>query len=279
MGYAIRIKPGSSVDLDKMDPNERGGLSKDEGLARIEKLGKRIEELQELLFASHQNALLIVLQGRDTAGKDGSIQRLLSYVNVQSTKVAPFKVPTEDELAHDFLWRVHRETPGKGQIHIFNRSHYEDVLAVRVHQLVPEDEWKARYAQINDFERLLCDSATIVLKFYLHIDQAEQEERLLAREKDSTKSWKLSVSDWKERALWDDYTEAYKAVLEKCSTDDAPWYVIPANHKWFRDLAIAETVVKALEKYESGWRKSLEALGKTRLAELEAYRKSLTPPA
>lgn len=272
MAKARVVKAGSDVRLDSIDPNECGGMTKEEGQAELDRIGTRMGELQELLFAAHQNSLLIVLQGRDTSGKDGAIRKLLHYVNVQSTRVVGFKVPTEAELSHDFLWRVHAHTPGKGDIVVFNRSHYEDVLVVRVHDLVPKETWKRRYDHINAFERLLIDSNTILLKFYLHISKEEQEERLLEREKESEKAWKLSVGDWKERELWDKYTEAYEDALSKCSPDDAPWRVVPANRKWYRDLVIAQTIVEALEPYEAEWRASLEELGKQQKAELEAFR-------
>lgn len=273
MPHAILVKPDAKVDLSKINPGEKGGLNKEEGLLRLAKLGERIEELQELLFAAGQHSLLIVMQGRDTSGKDGSIRRLLSYVNVQSTRVASFKVPSEKELAHDFLWRIHAQTPGKGEVAIFNRSHYEDVLVVRVHEFVTKHVWKDRYHQINAFEELLVSGSTIILKFYLHIDKDEQEARLLARENDPDKAWKLSVGDWKERELWDDYTDAYEEALSKCSTEIAPWRIIPANHKWFRDLAIAEAIVETLEPFAKGWRESLEELGRVRLKELAELRK------
>ncbi|AIE84684.1 PPK2 family polyphosphate kinase [Fimbriimonas ginsengisoli] len=272
MPYAYEVKPGGNVNLSQIDPEDTAGLDKEEGLRQLFKLGERMAELQELLFAARQHSLLIVLQGRDTSGKDGAIRRILDFVNVQSTRVATFKVPTENELAHDFLWRVHAETPGKGAITIFNRSHYEDVLAVRVHEFVPKPVWKKRYDHINAFERLLTDSQTIVLKFYLHIDKKEQEARLLEREKEPEKSWKLSVGDWEERKLWDKYTDAYEDAIQKCSTQEAIWRIVPANHKWFRDLAVAEAVIRALEPYEDGWREALAEQGKERTAELAEYR-------
>ncbi|HTQ08650.1 MAG TPA: PPK2 family polyphosphate kinase, partial [Fimbriimonadaceae bacterium] len=240
--------------------------------ARLAKLAEEIEELQELMYAAKQTALLCVFQGRDTAGKDGAINRVLSYVNVQSTRVSYFKVPTAEEAAHDFLWRIHRQTPGVGGITMFNRSHYEDVIVVRVHKLVAKDVWKDRYDEINRFERLLTDSNTSILKFYLHISKDEQKERLLAREEDPTKAWKLSVGDWKERELWDDYTEAYEDALTKCSTKVAPWRIVPANHKWFRDLAIAEAIRDTLKPFRKQWMAHLESIGKAAKSELEAYR-------
>jgi PPK2 family polyphosphate:nucleotide phosphotransferase len=275
MSLAHRLTPGQKVKLPDFDPDEKGGLNKAEARERLEKLGGRMAELQELLFAARQNSLLIVLQGRDTSGKDGTIRRILDFVNVQSSRVAPFKVPTETELAHDFLWRIHGATPGKGEITIFNRSHYEDVLVVRVHELVPEKVWQRRYDHINAFEELLTDAGTIVLKFYLHISKEEQEERLRTREKEPEKSWKLSVTDWKERELWDDYTKAYEDALTKCNTKDAPWRIVPANHKWFRDLAIFEAVVETLEPYEKCWRESLKELGQRQRKALDEYRESV----
>jgi PPK2 family polyphosphate:nucleotide phosphotransferase len=188
--------------------------------------------------------------------------------------VASFKAPTEEELAHDFLWRVHKRTPPAGHIKIFNRSHYEDVLVVRVHRLVPEEVWRLRYPSINTFERLLFDSATILLKFYLHISKAEQQQRLLEREQNPIKAWKLSVADWQERSLWDDYTAAYEDVLNRCSTPQAPWFVVPADKKWFRDLAVAETLRDALEPFRERWLKQLEEIGRERKKAIEAYRRS-----
>jgi len=272
MPYAHFVKPGEKVHLRDIDPADTSGLSKAEGLEQLDKLGQRMAELQELLFAARSHSLLIILQGRDTSGKDGSIRRLLSFANVQSTRVVPFKVPSSVEAAHDFLWRVHAHTPGKGEISIFNRSHYEDVLVVRVHDLAPKEVWKSRYAHINAFERLVADSNTIILKFYLHISKQEQEDRLLARERDPEKAWKLSVRDWKEREYWGDYTDAYEDALRECSTEVAPWRVVPANHKWFRDLAITEAVVDALQPLAKGWKASLESLGESERKALTAYR-------
>lgn len=270
MPYARLVKPGEKVRLNGVDPDAT--VTKEVGLAELDKLGKRIEELQELLFAARQTALLIVLQGRDTSGKDGAIRRLSGFVNVQSTRVVPFKVPTPVDLAHDFLWRVHPHTPGKGEITIFNRSHYEDVLAVRVHKILPEETWRRRYDHINNFESLLTDADTIVLKFFLNITKEEQEKRLRAREADPDKAWKLSLGDWKERELWDDYTEAFEDAMEECSPKEAPWHIVPGNKKWFRDLAIAEAVVETLEPYANEWKKTLEESGRKVEAEIEAYR-------
>ena len=193
---------------------------------------------------------------------------------MQSTRVSSFKVPTEKELSHDFLWRVHQQAPAKSEIAIFNRSHYEDVLVVRVHDLVPKAVWKARYDQINQFESLLAAASTIIVKFYLHIDRAEQEKRLLEREAEPEKSWKLSVGDWKERDFWDDYTAAYEDALSRCTTPDAPWHIVPANRKWFRNLAVTQAIVDALRPFERQWVESLTQMGVERKAELAEFRKS-----
>ena len=274
---AIRVKPDQEIDLDKIDPRADGGFDKEAGLARLSELGAELSELTELLFAAGTHSLLVILQGRDTSGKDGSIRGILGRTNVQSTRVVPFKVPTPAEAAHDFLWRVHAHTPARGEIAIFNRSHYEDVLVVRVHNLVPESIWKARYEHINHFEKLLTDSKVIVVKAYLHISKKEQEERLREREADVKKAWKLNVGDWQEREFWDDYTRAYEAALRRCSPENAPWHVLPADRKWFRDLALTELLVEALRPQEKEWRESLAELGKTKSAELTAYRKTGKP--
>ena len=272
MSYAARVEPGKRLKLGEIDPHADGGLDRSAGEAETAALGAEMSELLDLLFAAGQTALLIVLQGMDTSGKDGTIRHLLQYSNAQSTRVVPFKVPTEAELAHDFLWRIHAVTPGRGGIAVFNRSHYEDVLVVRVHEIVPEDVWRQRYEHIVAFERLLLTVPTVVLKFYLHISKDEQEERLRAREQDAVKSWKLSVGDWKDRALWERYVEAYEEALERCSTTEAPWYVVPADRKWFRNLAITERVVKALRPLRQGWLARLEQIGVRAKRDLAAYR-------
>src|SRR5262245_2554977 len=186
--------------------------------------------------------------------------------------VASFKVPTEKELAHDFLWRVHQHTPAKGEITIFNRSHYEDVLVTRVHHLTPQRVWRARYDHINAFEKLLADSGALILKFYLHISKEEQEERLLEREQDRTKYWKLSVGDWKERAYWNAYTRAYEDAINRCSAPRAPWFIVPADKKWFRNLAVAEAIVAALKPFEKQWLKKLDDVGRREKALIEEFR-------
>lgn len=273
MSYAWIVEPGSTVDLDDSNPGHHDGLDKAEGKERLAKIAEEIEKLQELMFAVRSTGLLIVFQARDTGGKDGAINRVLEYTNVQSVSVASFKVPSAEELAHDFLWRIHARTPAKGAISIFNRSHYEDVIAVRVHDLAPKAVWKPRYEAINAFEHLLSRSDTIVLKFYLHISKDEQKERLLAREADPSKAWKLNVGDWEERDLWDETTEAYEDALSKCSTEWAPWRIVPADHKWFRDLAVAEAIRDALLPYRKMWEEELARIGATAEKALAEYRK------
>lgn len=272
--YAIRVRSGEKLDLAKLDASVDGGMEKEDGLVRADDLGKELTELQELLYAAGQTPLLIVLQGRDTSGKDGTIRFLLRYLNAQGTRVASFKVPTPVELAHDYLWRCHAQTPGKGETVIFNRSHYEDVLVVRVHELAPEEVWKKRFGHINDWEKLLTDCGTTVIKIFLHISKDEQEERLLEREQEVEKAWKLSVGDWKEREHWDSYTRAFEDALSRCSTDEAPWYIVPADKKWYRDLAVAEILTEALREKKKGWMEKLESIGAEAKAELAEYRAS-----
>ncbi len=244
-----RVKPGRRLKLKKHDPGDTGGFrgGQQAGRERLAKLNERIETLQELLYAEHKHKLLVVLQGMDTSGKDGTLRKVFEGVNPLGVKVASFKKPTEADLDHDFLWRVHPHVPGAGEMVIFNRSHYEDVLVVRVHGLVRPKVWRARYSQINDFERLLADTGTTILKFFLHISKKEQKERLEARLADREKRWKFHVGDLKEREHWDEYMDAYEDAIEKTSTKWAPWFVVPANAKWYRDLVIAGAIVKALE--------------------------------
>jgi PPK2 family polyphosphate:nucleotide phosphotransferase len=247
-----RVKPGEKVNLSKWDPDDKGDFKggKEEGLAEVEELNARLEELQEVLYAEHRHRVLIVLQALDTGGKDGVIRRVFDGVNPQGVRVASFKVPTEEELDHDYLWRVHKVVPGRGEMVIFNRSHYEDVLVVRVHNIVPPEVWKKRYEQINAFERHLVENGTTILKFYLHIDPEEQKARLQARLDDPTKRWKFRLGDLEERKLWKEYTEAYEEALSKTSTEHAPWYIVPANRKWYRDLVISSVLVETLRDLE-----------------------------
>ena len=242
------VKPGTDIDLSRWDANDKGDFKggKEDGLREVEKLNTELEELQEVLYAEHRHKVLVVLQAMDTGGKDGVIRRVFDGVNPQGVRVASFKVPTEEELDHDYLWRIHKQVPGRGEMVIFNRSHYEDVLVVRVHNIVPPDVWKKRYEQINAFERHLTENGTIILKFYLHIDPNEQKERLQARLNDPTKRWKFRLGDLEERKLWREYKEAYEDILRKTSTEHAPWYIIPANSKWYRDLVISSVLVETL---------------------------------
>ena len=255
MAQPTLVEPGSKVSLADFDPDYRGELKKSdpEVKRRRKEAIKRIYELQERLWAEGGQALLVVLQALDAGGKDGTIRHVMKGLNPQGVKVAGFKVPTDEELGHDFLWRVHLQTPRKGQIGVFNRSHYEDVLVVRVKQLVPEQVWGRRYDDINDFERLLHDSGTRVLKFYLHISKDEQKGRLQKRLEDPTKHWKFSSGDLHERVRWDEYMTAYEDALSRCSTEHAPWHIIPANRKWYRNLVVAETIRDTLEEMNPQW--------------------------
>ena len=273
MSYAYRLEGDRRIKLKDFDPADKAGLKREEGEKKTAEIVEEMVELQELLYAAQHKSVLVILQGLDTSGKDGTIRHVFGPLNSQGCEVASFKVPTEKELAHDFLWRIHKETPETGHIKIFNRSHYEDVLVVRVHNIVPEEVWRARYEHINAFERLLVDSNTLILKFFLHISKQEQEQRLLEREKDSVKSWKLSVGDWKEREHWDDYTAAYEDALNRCSTKHAPWFIVPADKKWFRNLAIAEALRDALVPFKKEWGEKLEEIGRERKREIEEYRR------
>jgi len=244
-----RVKPGSRVHLDEWDPNDKSAFTddKDERRERLLELNEELEALQELLYAEHKHKVLIVLQAMDTGGKDGTIRHVFEGVNPQGVRVASFKAPTPEELAHDYLWRVHKQTPGSGEIVIFNRSHYEDVLVVRVRDLAPKKVWSRRYDHINAFERLLAEEGTTILKFYLQIDLDEQKERFQARLDEPEKRWKFNPGDLEDRKLWPEYTEAYEDMLSKTSTDWAPWYIVPANRKWYRNLVVGSAVVEALK--------------------------------
>lgn len=274
MPYAHKITGTHQIKLKDFDPDDNAGLNREEGEEKLASLCGELTRLQELLYAASDHSVLVVLQGRDTSGKDGTIKAVMGPLNSLGCNVASFKVPTEKELAHDFLWRVHHHTPAKGEITIFNRSHYEDVLVARVHKLVPEKVWQGRYDHINAFERLLADSDTVVLKFYLHISREEQEERLLEREQDRTKYWKLSAGDWKEREHWNAYTRAYEDAINRCSAPHAPWFIVPANKKWFRNLAVAEAIVAALKPFEQDWLKKLDEVGRREKALIEEFRNS-----
>lgn len=242
------VKPGERVRLENFDPDDTAGIDgKKTANKAVKKNIARLAELQYLLYAENKQALLVVLQAMDAAGKDGTIRHVMSGLNPQGCFVTPFKVPSALEADHGFLWRIHRAVPPKGEIGIFNRSHYEDVLVVRVHNLVPRAVWSKRYDQINEFEKLLADNNTRILKFFLHISKDEQKKRFQARLDDPTKHWKLSEGDFSERRYWDDYQKAYEDALSRCSTPWAPWFIIPANRKWFRNLAVSQIIVETLE--------------------------------
>ena len=244
------MKPGAKVDLGKWDPSATDEFkgNKQDAAPILQSLIEELDALQEKLYAEQKQRILVVLQAMDTGGKDGVVRHVFGGINPQGVRVANFKVPTPPELAHDYLWRVHAQTPGKGEIVIFNRSHYEDVLVARVHNIVPEDIWSRRFDQINAFEKTVAEEGTTILKFFLHISSTEQKQRLLDRLKDDTKQWKFNPGDLKERALWRDYMQAYEDVLNKTSSEYAPWYLIPADKKWYRDLVIASILVDRLKQ-------------------------------
>jgi len=244
----FRVKPGSKVDLKKINPSFKDKHeSHEQAFPEITAYNQKLHDLQYLMYAEGQRSLLICLQGRDAAGKDGTINHVLSAMNPQGCTVTGFKVPSKEEAAHDFLWRIHKATPGKGRVAIFNRSHYEDVLVVRVHNLLPKEVWSKRYETINSFEKQLYNNNTHILKFYLNIDADEQLERFKTRVDDPARHWKISDGDYAERPFWNTYTEAFEDALSKCSTEYAPWFIIPSNHKWFRNLAISKIVAETLE--------------------------------
>ena len=243
---ALRVRPGSRVRLAKQDPGETHGWDKAAAEPETTKQLDRLTELQDRFWAEAKRSVLVVLQGIDAAGKDGTIKKVMTAFNPQGCPVSSFKVPSSEELAHDFLWRIHRRVPRKGEIGIFNRSHYEDVLVVRVHGLVPRMVWSKRYDQINRFEQHLADNGTTIVKFFLSIDRDEQRDRFQARFDDPTKRWKFAMGDLDERKRWDDYQAAFDDALTKTSTDEAPWYVIPANRKWFRNLAVASILADTI---------------------------------
>ncbi len=260
------VRPGKRVRLRRIDPEDTAGRTHDDAREQLASDIERLRELQDVFYADHRFALLIVLQAMDTAGKDGTVKHVFRGMNPSGCEVAPFKVPTDEEASHDFLWRAHRFAPRRGHITIFNRSHYEDVLVPKVHRTLPDRVIRPRYDQINAFERILTANATVVLKFFLHISKAEQAKRLHARLEDPTKQWKFSVGDVHERKLWPRYMAAYEELLSRCSTAHAPWYVVPANNKWYRNLVVADAVRDTLEKLACRYPKP--ALSKTELARI-----------
>lgn len=244
------VKPNTRIDLKDYDADDTGEFGKDKRAAKdeLDEIEDALDELQERLYAESSRAILFVLQAMDTGGKDGTIRKVFGRLNPAGCRVASFKAPSSLELSHDFLWRVHEQMPRRGEITIFNRSQYEDVLVVRVHNLVPQEVWERRYDQINAFEKILTDEGTTIVKFFLHISKDEQKKRLEARAADPTKQWKFNPNDLKERLLWDDYQRAYEDALSKTSTEDAPWYVIPANRKWYRDIVVARVVLDTMKR-------------------------------
>jgi PPK2 family polyphosphate:nucleotide phosphotransferase len=245
------VEPGKKFRLDKCSTDDRGDFAgKEEAQKATEKDIQKLIELQYLLYAGSQRAVLIVFQAMDAGGKDGAISHVFSGVNPQGCQVTSFKVPSELEKSHDFLWRIHQAVPRRGMIGIFNRSHYESVLVERVHNLVPEKIWSKRYQSINDFEKMLHQEGTIILKFFLHISKDEQKNRLEARLEDKTKNWKFSAADVNERRNWDQYQQAFGDALENCSTPHAPWYAVPSDRKWFRNWVISDAIVRTLEELD-----------------------------
>ncbi len=241
------VRPDKRITLADWDPGDTLGLDKEAAAEKTEQNIARLDELQYLMYAEHRRALLVVLQGMDGAGKDGTIRHVMRGLNPQGCRVTSFKAPSTEEAAHDFLWRVHRAVPPSGEVAIFNRSHYEDVLAARVRKLVPKNVWTRRYDHINRFEQLLTDSSVVVVKFFLHISKDEQRRRFEERLRDPTKQWKLSPSDFEDRKHWDDYVAAYEDALTRCGTSDAPWLIVPADKKWFRNFAVSRILVETLE--------------------------------
>ncbi len=270
MNHTSIINSPQSVSLANYDPDDTGGLSHDDATRQTADYERRLLEIQDLLYSAGRQSVLIILQGLDTSGKDGTIKHVMSQINPTGCHVWSFKVPTAEELSHDFLWRIHQRTPANGMLAIFNRSHYEDVLAARVHKLVPEDVWRKRYKQINRFEHMLAQNNTIICKFFLHISKDEQKQRLIAREQDPDKSWKLSLADWQERAYWQAYQSAYADALGRCATSWAPWHIIPANKKWYRDFAVARALVERLSTHAQHWHDELQQRGKAELEQIRA---------
>jgi PPK2 family polyphosphate:nucleotide phosphotransferase len=261
MSQSLTVRPGSKVRLKDFDPDYTGGIkNKKKAAEELDKNVKYLAELDYRLYAENRRSLLLVLQGMDTAGKDGTIRHVMRGFNPQSCQVTSFKQPSIEELNHDFLWRIARAAPRKGNIGIFNRSHYEDVLVVRVHNLVPKQEWQSRYGRINLFEKMATEGGTTIVKIFLHISKEEQRKRLQSRLDDSTKLWKFSRADLAEREYWDEYQKAYDAALTLCNTEEAPWYIVPANRKWYRNLTISRILCKVLEKMDPQYPPAEEGL-------------------
>ena len=272
MSAIVFDKPGRKVRLEEISADPPKGMTRERAEKRFAPLGQELFDLQDAMYGAKVTSVLVVLQGRDTAGKDGSIKHVVGCLNPRGVIVTAFGVPTPEERQHDFLWRVHRHAPRLGEFSIFNRSHYEDVLVVRVHDLAPKSIWKERFGHIRDFEELLAEHGTIVLKYFLHVTREEQEKRLREREVSPETAWKLNPNDWKERDHWDEYTRAYEEAIAKTAVKHAPWTIVPANAKWYRNFVIAESIVEALRGRRRNWEDTLEAMGRAGRAELEAYR-------
>jgi len=256
------VKPGEKFKLEEFHPDKTFGYDKESADEHLKKNLERLCDLQYRLYAEGRRSVLVVLQGIDAGGKDGTVKHVMSGMNPQGVTVTSFKVPEGAEKRHDYLWRIHQAVPEWGKIGIFNRSHYEDVLVVRVHNLVPEKVWRRRYDEINDFERMLGDNGVEILKFLLYISKDEQEKRFRQRIDEKQKNWKFSPSDLKEREYWDQYIEAYEDMLRKCSKKHAPWYVIPSNNKWFRNLAVSQILADTLEGMDLKFPKAVADLSK-----------------
>jgi PPK2 family polyphosphate:nucleotide phosphotransferase len=268
MGYALRLDGNQRIDLVAADTRGDETVTKDMGRAALATLVRELGELQELLYAAGTDALLIVLQGMDTSGKDGTIRDVLAGMSASGVHVWSFKVPTAEERAHDFLWRHHLHTPALSMVGVFNRSYYEAVVVEKVQRIITPEVAKSRYPHINDFEQLLTESNTIVTKFFLHVSREEQKKRLLARQEESAKWWKLTVADWREREHWEAYMAAYEDAINATATTWAPWYVVPADRKWYRNLAVATALAETLRPHRQHWHEALRERGERELAEL-----------
>ena len=275
MAGTVFEKKGKRVRLKDISAEPPKGMTRAKAEERFKELGKELFDLQDRMWGAKTRGVMVVLQGRDSAGKDGAIKHVVGFLNPRGVSVVSFGVPTKEEQEHDFLWRVHKHAPRRGEFSIFNRSHYEDVLVVRVHDLVPKALWKERYGHIADFEELLYEHGTIILKFFLHISSKEQEARLLEREAQPETAWKLNPGDWKERGFWDEYSEAYEEAMSRTASPHAPWIVVPANAKWYRNLVVAEAIVDAMRPYKKEFKQKLDAMGAEGKAELDRYRRSV----
>jgi len=273
VAYATRVDVEGSFGLAAIDPGEHGGLEETEAEDRLADLTAELRELQELMFAAETNGILVILQGMDAAGKDVTIGNVFAAADPASCRVESFKPPTEEEKAHHFLWRADRLTPGHGELVIFDRSYYERVLLPQVHDELPADAIRRRFANINDFERLLHEHGTIVFKIFLHVSEEEQGKRLEERQDNLETAWKISPRDWQERQFWDAYMAAYEATINACVSPDTPWYVTPADHQWFHNLAVAEALVEHLRPYREEWIEARNSRGEEQRAEAERARK------